>query len=220
MEYKEEEFLQISGLQHLQFCRRQWALIHIEQLWAENLRTVEGELLHQRAHDASQRESRGTLLITRDMRVFSASLGISGSCDVVEFTASDTGVALSGVQGYYQPYPIEYKRGSPREDNANHLQLCAQAMCLEEMLCCNIPEGALYYGEIRRREAVPFTQALRREVKSALEEMHRLYQRRYTPKVKPSKSCNACSLKELCLPKLMKKKLVKTYLRERLEDQP
>ena len=219
MEYNEEEFLQISGLQHFQFCRRQWALIHIEQLWAENLRTVEGELLHQRAHDASQRESRGTLLITRDMRVFSASLGISGSCDVVEFTASQTGVPLSGATGLWQPYPIEYKRGSPRDDHANHLQLCAQAMCLEEMLCCNIPEGALYYGEIRRREAVPFTQELRREVKSALEEMHRLYQRRYTPKVKPSKSCNACSLKELCLPKLMRKKLVHTYLREHLEEQ-
>lgn len=102
MEYKEEEFLQISGLQHFQFCRRQWALIHIEQLWAENLRTVEGELLHQRAHGASQRESRGTLLITRDMRVFSASLGISGSCDVVEFTASQTGVPLSGATGRWR----------------------------------------------------------------------------------------------------------------------
>lgn len=218
MEYKEEDFLQISGLQHFQFCRRQWALIHLEQQWEENLRTVEGELLHQRAHDASQRERRGELLITRDMRVFSVTLGISGSCDVVEFRKSETGILLPGLEGKYQLYPIEYKQGSPRTDNANHLQLCAQAMCLEEMLCCEIPEGALYYGEIRRREKILFTEELRQEVKKAVEEMHQLYQRGYTPKVRPSKSCNACSLKDLCLPKLMKKKLVKKYLREHLEE--
>ena len=220
MAYKEEDFLQISGLQHFQFCRRQWALIHLEQQWAENLRTVEGELLHQRAHDASQRERRGELLMTRDMRVFSATLGLSGSCDVVEFKRCENGVPLSGMEGKYQPYPVEYKRGSPRTDHANHLQLCAQAMCLEEMLCCDIPEGALYYGEIRRREKVLFSEELRQEVKNAVEEMRQLYQRGYTPKVRPSKSCNACSLKELCLPKLMKKKSVRNYLREHLEEQP
>lgn len=220
MAYKEEDFLQISGLQHFQFCRRQWALIHLEQQWAENLRTVEGELLHQRAHDASQRERRGELLITRDMRVFSATLGLSGSCDVVEFKRCEKGVPLSGMEGKYQPYPVEYKRGSPRTDHVNHLQLCAQAMCLEEMLCCDIPEGALYYGEIRRREKVLFSEELRREVKNAAEEMRQLYQRGYTPKVRPSKSCKACSLKELCLPKLMKKKSVRNYLREHLEEQP
>lgn len=220
MAYKEEDFLQISGLQHFQFCRRQWALIHLEQQWAENLRTVEGELLHQRAHDASQRERRGELLITRDMRVFSATLGLSGSCDVVEFKRCEKGIPLSGMEGKYQPYPVEYKRGSPRTDHVNHLQLCAQAMCLEEMLCCDIPEGALYYGEIRRREKVLFSEELRREVKNAAEEMRQLYQRGYTPKVRPSKSCNACSLKELCLPKLMKKKSVRNYLREHLEEQP
>ena len=220
MAYKEEDFLQISGLQHFQFCRRQWALIHLEQQWAENLRTVEGELLHQRAHDASQRERRGELLITRDMRVFSATLGLSGSCDVVEFKRCEKGVPLSGMEGKYQPYPVEYKRGSPRTDHVNHLQLCAQAMCLEEMLCCDIPEGALYYGEIRRREKVLFSEELRREVKNAAEEMRQLYQRGYTPKVRLSKSCNACSLKELCLPKLMKKKSVGNYLREHLEEQP
>lgn len=218
MEYKEEDFLQISGLQHFQFCRRQWALIHLEQQWAENLYTVEGEFFHQRAHDASQREHRGELIITRDMRVFSATLGISGSCDVVELHKSDTGISLFGLEGKYHPYPIEYKSGSPRADNANHLQLCAQAMCLEEMLCCEIPEGALYYGEIRHREKVFFTDELRSEVKSVLEEMHQLYQRGYTPKVRPNKSCNACSLKELCLPKLMKKKSVAKYLREHLEE--
>lgn len=220
MDYNEEDFLQLSGLQHFRFCRRQWALIHIEQLWSENLRTVEGELLHERAHDAAQRERRGDLLITRDMRVFSSSLGVSGACDVVEFHSSDSGVPLPGQEGKYQPYPVEYKRGSPRSDTANHLQLCAQAMCLEEMLCCDIPEGAIYYGEIRHREKVALTGELRREVKDALQEMHQLYQRRYTPKVRPSRSCNACSLKELCLPKLMRNQSVSEYLRAHVEDLP
>ena len=220
MDYKEEDFLQISGLQHFAFCRRQWALIHIEQLWAENLRTVEGNILHERAHDSSLKERRGQLLITRDMRVFSAALGISGDCDVVEFRRSPAGVPLHGQEGLYQPYPVEYKHGAPREDHANELQLCAQAMCLEEMLCCTIPEGALYFGETRRRLTVAFTPALRREVCTALEEMHRLYQRQHTPKVKPTKSCNACSLKELCVPRLLKKKPVGTYLRDCLEEEP
>ena len=218
MEYKEEDFLAISGLQHFRFCRRQWALIHIEELWAENLLTAEGEILHRRAHDTAQREKRGDLLITRDMRVFSSRLGITGACDVVEFRRSENGIALPGREGQYRPYPVEYKRGSPRNDDVNHLQLCAQALCLEEMLCCDIEEGALYYGEIRHREKVLFTETLRREVISALEEMHLLYQKRHTPKVRPDKSCSACSLKDLCLPKLMQKREVSAYLREHLEE--
>ena len=219
MAFEEEDFLQLSGLQHFRFCRRQWALIHIEQLWKENLRTMEGHLLHDRAHDASQRETRGDRIITRDMRVFSATLGVSGSCDVVEFRRSPNGIPLPDYEGLYLPFPIEYKRGAPREDTANHLQLCAQAMCLEEMLCCDIPEGAVFYGQTRRREPVVFSDALRQEVKTALAEMHQFYQRQHTPKVRPSKSCNACSLKELCLPKLMRQKTVASYLAARLEDE-
>lgn len=220
MAYNEEEFLQISGLQHFKFCRRQWALIHIEQLWSENSRTVEGKILHEKAHDASQRERRGERLITRDMRVFSSSLGISGACDVVEFHEDEKGIFLPGQKGRYRPYPVEYKRGSSRADTANDLQLCAQAMCLEEMLCCEISEGALYYGEIRRREVVPFTPELREEVRGMLREMHELYRRGHTPKVRPTKSCNACSLKELCLPKLMGRRTVQSYLKERMEERP
>lgn len=220
MIYAEEDFLQISGLQHFSFCRRQWALIHIEQLWAENLRTVEGNLLHEKAHDSSLKERRRELLITRDMKVFSSSLGISGNCDVVEFHRSDSGVPLQGQEGHWKPYPVEYKHGAPRQDHANELQLCAQAMCLEEMLCCEIPEGALYFGETRHRETVHFTEDLRQEVRENLLQMHELYRRQHTPKVKPSKSCNACSLKELCVPKLMKQKSVGVYLRDHLEDEP
>ena len=219
MKYQEEDFLQLSGLQHFKFCRRQWALIHLENQWVENGRTMDGQLLHERAHDGSLREKRGDLLITRDMRIFSATLGCSGACDVVEFHRSETGIPLQGQEGLYQPFPVEYKRGKKRDDTANALQLCGQAMCLEEMLCCDIPQGALYHGGTKRREVVDLTPALRQEVRKCLEEMHQLASRGYTPKVKPTKSCNACSLKEICLPKLSKTPTVQVYLRARLEEE-
>lgn len=151
MIYPEESFLRLSGLQHFKFCRRQWALIHIENQWAENYRTTDGAILHERAHDKDLTECRGDLLITRDMRIFSKNLGVSGACDVVEFHSGSTGIPLDGRCGLWQPYPVEYKRGRPKQDTADALQLCGQAMCLEEMLCCEIPVGALYYGETRHR---------------------------------------------------------------------
>lgn len=217
MTFHEEDFLLLSGLQHFIFCRRQWALIHIEHQWAENLRTVEGNLLHQRCHDSGSSESRGGLLILRNLRIFSAQLGISGACDVVEFRADAQGIPLQGHAGTWIPYPVEYKRGKPKEHQADELQLCAQAMCLEESLCCPIPEGALYYGESRRRQSVAFSENLRATVSHSLAEMHELYRRGHTPRVKPSKACNACSLKELCLPALMNSRSVKEYLRGSME---
>lgn len=220
MIYQEEDYLQLSGLQHFVFCRRQWALIHIEQQWAENLWTVSGKILHENAHNSNKRELRGDLLITRGMQIHSPCLGISGKCDVVEFYQSATGISLPGREGLWQPFPVEYKRGSPKTTEADQLQLCAQAMCLEEMLCCKVPEGALFYGEIRRRELVSFTPELREQVRSMLTEMHELYARKYTPKVKPAKRCNACSLRELCLSKLSRKKSVAEYLRTSAEDKP
>ena len=220
MAFKEEEYLQLSGLQHYCFCRRQWALIHIEQQWAENLRTTDGRILHEKAHDGSTREKRGDLIITRDMSIHSPTLGVSGSCDVVEFHRGTEGIPMAEQEGLWQPYPVEYKRGSPKSTDADKLQLCAQAMCLEEMLCCDIPEGAIFYGEIRRREVVDLDEELRGKVRTLLEQMHDLYRRSHTPKVKPTKGCNACSLKELCLPKLVKKRSVMDYLRKSLEETP
>ena len=220
MDYKEDEYLQLSGLQHFRFCRRRWALIHIEHQWAENYRTIDGAILHENAHDTSFRESRGDVLTTRGVSVYSAALGVSGQCDVLEYRRGSTGIPLAGREGLWQPYPVEYKRGKPREDTGDTLQLCGQAMCLEAMLCCDIPEGALYYGEIRRRVPVTFSPELREQVRSYLEEMHQLYRRGYTPRVKPSKSCNACSLKELCLPKLMKSRSVSAYLNAAMEETP
>lgn len=217
-QYQEDDYLQLSGLQHFCFCRRQWALIHIENQWAENYRTVDGSLMHENAHNADFQESRGDLLIVRRLAIHSARLGVSGQCDVVEFHRSPDGVSLQDRDGLWQPYPIEYKRGKPKEGLEDKLQLCGQAMCLEEMLCCTIPEGALYYGEPRRRLAVSFTQELRSQVQSSLEEMHDLYQKRYTPKVKPAKSCNACSLKDICIPKLLRTKRVSDYLAGAMEE--
>lgn len=218
MVYNEEDYLQLSGLQHFSFCRRQWALIHIEQQWTENLQTVDGRILHEKAHDSAAREKRGDLIVTRDMRIHSSTLGISGSCDVVEFHRSREGISLLGQDGLWQPYPVEYKRGAPKITEMDKLQLCAQAMCLEEMLCCDIPEGAVFYGEIRRREVVDLDEELRGRVRELLLQMHELYRRSHTPKVKPTKSCNACSLKELCLPKLARKNCVADYLRKRMEE--
>ena len=220
MIYSEDDFLQLSGLQHFKFCRRQWALIHVENQWVENFRTTDGAILHENAHNGGFAESRGDLLITRDMRIFSRTLGVSGACDVLEFHRGKIGIPLKGREGLWQPYPVEYKRGRPKENTADALQLCGQAMCLEEMLCCEIPRGALYYGEPRRRTEVDFTPELRREVTALLSEMHDLYRRGHTPKVKPTKACSACSLKSLCLPKLMRGKSVSSYLRGAMEGAP
>ena len=218
MEQK-DEYLQLSGLQHFSFCRRQWALIHLENQWNENLRTAEGNLFHNRAHDEQQRERRGDTLILRGLPIVSHTLGLSGQCDVLEFHASSKGVSLRGEEGFWVPFPVEYKRGAPKENPADQLQLCAEAICLEEMLCCSIPEGALFYGETRRRTKVLFTEELREKVRLTTEEMHQMFRRGYTPKVKPTKSCNACSLKELCLPVLMRKKKVSEYLKTAMEGE-
>lgn len=220
MTYHEEDFLPLSGLQHFAFCRRQWALIHLEQQWRENLRTTEGALFHRRAHDGGERERRGDTLILRGLPVFSRSLGLSGQCDVVEFHASPDGVPLQGEEGLWLPFPVEYKRGKPKPHQADELQLCAQAMCLEEMLCCPVPEGALFYGEPRRRTPVAFTEALRQQVRADTEEMHQLYRRGHTPKAKPGKGCSACSLKDLCLPRLARREPVAGYLDQAMEELP
>lgn len=221
MAYNEEDFLKLSGLQHFSFCRRRWALIHVENLWEENYQTADGRLLHSNAHDPEYVESRGDRVITRAVRVFSSNLGVSGECDVVEYIRVAEGIPLPGRDGLWQPFPVEYKRGKPAVSTAaDALQLCAQAMCLEEMLCCEIPSGALYYGQTRRREPVAFTQELRQTVKDSLEEMHGYLRRGYTPRVKPTKSCNACSLKELCLPKMLRVRSASAYLKDHLENTP
>lgn len=219
MEYNEQDFLSLSGIQHFAFCRRQWALIHIEQQWAENLRTVEGELLHERAHDGYSSEKRKDIIVSRGMAVFSRSLGINGVCDIVEFVKDDdNGVSLFGREGKFKVYPVEYKRGIPKENEVDILQLAAQAMCLEDMLGCDIEEGFIFYGETRHRNRVQIAEVLRTQVKEICAEMHQYYERKYTPLVKPTKSCNACSLKDICLPKLCRKKSAKLYMEKLIKE--
>ncbi len=206
----------LSGIQHFAYCRRQWALIHIEQQWAENERTVDGQLFHNVAHDRDKIEKRGDLLITRGLHIKSAQLGMSGICDVVEFHRSADGISLFSYEGLWEPYPVEYKKGSPKTDGVDELQLCGQAICLEEMLLCRIPCGSLFYGEDRRRKKVRFTEQLRQKTYDMAKEMHDLWKKGYTPKVRPKKGCNACSLKEICVPKLGKTKTVETYIESNL----
>jgi len=218
MSYEEEDFLPLSGIQHFAFCRRQWALIHIERQWAENQRTAEGRLLHDRAHDPSASEKRGDVITARGMAVRSAALGASGECDVVEFHRDDGGIPIFGREGKYRVCPVEYKRGRPKQDDVDILQLAAQAMCLEEMLCCRIDVGYLYYGEPRRRTEVEFADELRAKVAAMFDEMHRLYERGHTPKVRRTKSCNACSLKDLCLPVLCGNKSARAYIESHMAE--
>lgn len=197
MEYAEDNYLMISGIQHFKFCRRQWALIHVEQQWEENVHTIMGELMHKKVHDPYITEKRRDTLVVRALPVSSRIMGISGECDVVEFHKCEDGIKLYGHRGLYSVYPVEYKKGKPKLTEEDKLQLTAQALCLEEMFSTEIPEGAIFYGETRRRDVVEFHEELRLEVKRMFQEMHQYYDRNYTPKVKYSKACNACSLKEV-----------------------
>ena len=217
--YSEDEYLMISGIQHYAFCRRQWALIHIEQQWEENYRTVDGNIMHRHAHNAEFHEKRGELLITRGMSVSSPYLGVSGECDVVEFRKDESGIEIFGQNGKFSVTPVEYKRGSPKADESDKMQLAAQAMCLEDMLCCQVPVGYLYYGEIKHRLKVDIDAGLRNQTSQTLKEMHDLFQRGHTPKVRRTKSCNACSLKNICLPVVCGKKSASEYMHMRLSEE-
>ena len=185
------------------------------------MRTVEGDLFHHRANDGESFESRGDVLIARGLRLFSRRLNVTGVCDVVEFHRDPKGIALAGREGTWRVWPVEYKKGVSKENDADRLQLCGQAMCLEEMLLCSIPEGALFYGETRRRERVAFTPELRGCVERMLAEMRQYHERGHTPSARRTKSCNACSLKEICLPGLEKLPKVNAYLHQHIkEDEP
>ena len=217
-EYKDDELLMLSGIQHFAFCRRQWALIHLENQWQENLKTTEGMLMHEKCHDEDFSESRGDLFIMRGLRFTSAGLGVTGQCDVVEFyrRKDDKGAVLFGKSGTWDVCPVEYKRGRPKYGEEDISQLCGQALCLEEMFGCRIDYGYLYYGEPRKRQKVIFTDELRTQVKNMLKEMHEYYKRGYTPKVKTTPKCKSCSLKDICLPKLCKNISVAAYYSKNL----
>ena len=193
----------------------------MERQWAENARTAEGHVFHETAHHGPESEARGDLLILRGLRVASPSLRLGGICDVVEFHRSPSGVSLAGREGLWLPYPVEYKKGSDQTKESDEVQLCGQALCLEEMLCCQIPEGSLFYGETRRRTRVAFDGTLRQRTLDLLHELLGYMDRGYTPGAKLHKGCNAWSLRDICLPKLSRAPSVADYIHDRAgEDEP
>jgi len=193
--FAEDSLLPLSGLQHLAFCERQWALIHIEQQWIENRWTAEGRLLHEKA-DEGPDETRQGVRIVRGLPIRSLRLGISGKADVVEFP-----IAASGP-----PLPVEYKRGRPKPEHWDEIQLCAQGLCLEEMLSVAIPRGALFYGESRRRFDVLFDVPLREETEELARRMHHLYVEQHTPAPRLTPRCKQCSLHEICEPEMLERR--------------
>ncbi|HDP26454.1 MAG TPA: CRISPR-associated protein Cas4 [Deltaproteobacteria bacterium] len=208
--YDMDDLIQLSALQHYAFCPRQCALIHIEQVWSESVLTAEGRLMHDHVHD-EKRESRRDVRIEHGVPLRSLRLGLIGKADVIEFHRSE--------EGTWIPYPVEYKRGRPKRDNCDKIQLCAQALCLEEMLNGSVPEGALFYGRTRHRLAVVFDDALRRETEEAALQTRELIASGRTPAPEYAKRCGQCSLVEICLPRtVQKKRTVRGYLTRMMKE--
>lgn len=218
-QYADDELLALSGIQHFRFCKRQWALIHIERQWGENLRTTEGSFVHERVDDPFFNESRGDTIVSRSFPVVSYNLGLNGIANVVEYIRSDSGIVLPGHEGFWTMNPVEYKRGKPKIDERDEVQLCAQAMCLEEMFDLKIAKADFYYNEIRRRETLTITDDLRNMVHSLSEEMHDLFRMGITPKAESGRNCKNCSLIDICVPKLTSKKIaVDKYVTSHVRD--
>jgi CRISPR-associated exonuclease Cas4 len=216
MTYSEDDLLPLSGLQHLLFCERQWGLIHIEQQWEENRLTAEGRILHDRVHDAGS-ETRVDIVTARGLSLRSLRLGLTGQADAVEFhrvpDGPPHGARLDGRDGWWRPFPVEYKRGRPKADACDEVQLCAQAICIEEMLGVEIDGGALFYGAERRRKGIEFSAPLRAQTEELARRMHRLYAAKVTPPPVYAKKCERCSLIGRCLPAAVSKRdAVKRYL--------
>jgi CRISPR-associated exonuclease Cas4 len=216
--YAESDLLPISGLQHLAFCERRWALVQIESIWADNRFTAEGNALHRRAH-SGEIESRPGALIRRTLLLHSLRLGLTGQADIVEFQPSPAGILLAGHRGFWTAFPIEYKRSRDKATSrAYHVQLCAQAICLEEMLGTSIPEGAVYDGTHRRRQSVELTPELRARTESLAARMHLLFDRHCTPAPIFTKACKDCSLVEDCHPQILSHpERVSDYLKNVME---
>jgi CRISPR-associated exonuclease Cas4 len=198
--YADKELL-LSGIQHYFFCPRQWALIHLAQIWEDNYFTSMGDVMHSRVHNDGYTPSDKNVIVERALPLFSKTLGVNGVSDVVEFKKSSTGVPLKKHRGRYTIFPVEYKRGKTKSNDCDRAQLCLQALCLEEMFDCSIPHGAIYYGKTRHREYVELKDSLRESVVRALREMHDLADSWIIP-APPTQiqQCKSCSLVDSCLP--------------------
>lgn len=214
--YSADELVPISGLQHLAFCKRQCALIHLERLWTESFLTADGRLMHERVH-SDESETRGDLRIVRGLPLVSRRLGLSGIADVVEFHRDDDSpLRLPKFSGTWRVYPVEYKRGKRKKGNHDDVQLCAQAICLEEMLGVVINEGSLYYGQTRSRTVVSLDRKLREETENLAEQFHQLMTSGITPAPQAGPQCKSCSLADDCLPDLSGK--ASAYLAKMIEE--
>lgn len=215
--YDEDDLLMISALQHLLFCPRQCALIHVEQQWTENRYTAEGRIMHERVDEAG-REFRGRIRTVFGLSLRSFRLGLSGRADAVEYHRQGDDPAETS---FWQPFPVEFKRGKPKKNDSDLVQLCAQAICLEEMLSCSVPEGAIYYGKPRRRMAVLFDNTLREETKETAFRLHELLESGRTPRARYEKKCDSCSLLPLCMPKITgARRSVQGYMTKTLDLVP
>jgi len=204
--YTEDDFIQISALQHYVFCPRQCALIHVEDVWRENVHTVRGEILHEKV-DTDTYETRGTLKTVRGLRIHSTRLGIVGRADVVEFRQSKDGSDTPEV------LPVEFKSGRPKEDVSDKVQLCAQALCLEEMLNTSVKHGAFFYGKIRRREQVEIDEQLRSQTESIIASVHEIVSKKIVAPARYMEKCKHCSLESVCLPKAMNERRLASYMK-------
>ena len=205
----EEALIPLSALQHHLFCPRQCALIHVEALWAEDAATAEGRILHERV-DAGQGENRPHVRIARGLAIRSLALGVAGRADVVEFHGRPP-----------RPFPIEYKRGKPKSHRADEVQLCAQAICLEEMCGCEVREGALFYSVTRRRLAVSFNAELRALTARVAGEARANIAALRTPPPVLTPACRRCSMADLCQPvRLVKSPKIARWLASQLAEQP
>lgn len=219
--YSEEEMLMLSGIQHFMFCPRQWALIHIEQQWAENKLTTEGSILHSNVDNPFYRQKNGDVITLRSLHIASRELGLYGVTDAVELIPSDSredSITHNKYKGFWKPYPIEYKRGHSKPDERDEVQLAAQVLCLEEMYGIHIPRGALYYDEVKRRETVEMSGVLRTTTMRCAKEMHRIFTSGDIPKATKRPHCKNCSLKDICLPETNDCTQVVTYLSRNLYE--
>ena len=199
--FSDEDLIAISGLQHLMFCERRWGLIHMEQEWHENTLTVEGKQLHEFVHEQGS-GTRDGVRMARGLSLRSLKLGLYGIADLVEFHPRKEGAVLPNLLGYWLPYPIEYKHGRKRHDSGDVFQLCAQALCLEEMLNVPVHKGAVYYGKPRRRTEVELTLDLREEVERLCCRARELYNGERIPLPRTGHHCSSCSLEDQCMPNL------------------
>lgn len=222
--YTDDALLMLSGVQHFLFCERQWALSYIEMQWVDNRLTVEGNWLHEHVDDPEYRTKRSSTITLRSVRLLSRSLGFYGLSDVVELRQCEAGpnaISHPDYPGHWQMHPVEYKRGKPKENRCDEVQLCAQAICLEEMYGVCIEQGELYYGETRHRHEVVFDEVLRHLVATLAERMHLLYEAGQTPRPIYKAHCKSCSLFDLCLPKsLVKAPKASSYNQQLWKDEP